>query len=135
MVYSIEPEPTLAANAKNFFSNIKNIEIINGTSESVLPDLLKKIKGDINFWLDGHYSAGVTFKGKSDTPIMEELAAIGEHRSHLGKITVLVDDIRCFNPHLPEYAAYPPVTALTEWAQQNGLRWHIEHDIFVAKNY
>jgi hypothetical protein len=47
------------------------------------------------FWLDGHYSAGITAQGNSDTPVMIEVEAILEH-----KITghvILIDDARCFN--------------------------------------
>src|SRR5262245_1784347 len=38
-VYSIEPEPTLFAKAKKYFSSYNNVEIINGTSEEVFPSL------------------------------------------------------------------------------------------------
>lgn len=132
-VYSIEPEPTLFKNAKKYFSNTKNVEILNGTSENIFPTLLPKINGDVNFWLDGHYSAGITFKGKQDTPILDELKAISNNINHFNNVCVLVDDVRCFNPLLPEYSTYPSLDVLVDWAQKNGLNWHIEHDIFVAK--
>ena len=133
-VYSIEPEPTLFANAKQYFSNVKNVEIINGTSESDFPTLLPKLKGNINFWLDGHYSAGATFKGAQDTPIVDELNCISKNIKNFDKICVLVDDIRCFNPEQPEYSTYPSIDFLVDWARNHNLNWHIEHDIFVAKN-
>jgi hypothetical protein len=135
IVYSIEPEPTLFANAKRYFDNFNNVEILNGTSEDIFPTLLPKITGNVNFWLDGHYSAGITFKGPKDTPIIDELKSISAHLSHFKKLTVLVDDIRCFNPHISEYSTYPSVDFLVDWARVNNLRWHIEHDIFVAKNH
>jgi len=133
-VYSIEPEPTLFANAKKYFNNVKNVEILNGTSESIFPALLPKINGDINFWLDGHYSGGITFKGPQDTPILDELKIVTNNMNHFNKICVMVDDIRCFNPHQSEYSTYPSVDELVHWAKENRLHWHIEHDIFVAKN-
>ncbi|MBM0106166.1 hypothetical protein JM946_15635 [Steroidobacter sp. S1-65] len=132
-VYSIEPEPTLFANAKRRFSNVANVEIINGTSESVFPSLLPTISGDVNFWLDGHYSGGITFQGTQTTPIVEELKVIAENRGRFGKLCVQVDDIRLFNPDLPEGAGYPPVDILVQWANEQKLGWHIEHDIFVAR--
>lgn len=132
-VYSIEPEPTLFANARRYFYKNSNVEILNGTSESVLPDLLPKIRGNVNFWLDGHYSAGITFKGDRDTPILDELNCISENIAHFGKICVLVDDIRCFDPRQPEYSNYPKIDILVAWANKHGLVWHIEHDIFVAR--
>lgn len=132
-VYSIEPEPTLFANAEKRFKNCANVKILHGTSEAVFPGLLPIISGDVNFWLDGHYSAGITFKGEQDTPIVDELESISANISRFGRICVLVDDIRCFNPQLPEYATYPSLDVLIDWARANGLLWHIEHDIFVAR--
>jgi hypothetical protein len=73
MVYSIEPEPTLFSKAEQRFSNTSNVKIIKGLSEEVFPKLLPTISGNVCFWLDGHYSEGITFKGPQDTPIMDEL--------------------------------------------------------------
>jgi hypothetical protein len=133
-VFSIEPEATLFANAYNYFKKFSNVEILNGTSEQIFPNLLPKIKGDVNFWLDGHYSAGITFKGTQDTPILEELKHIADNLNHFKKVCVLIDDVRCFNPKILEYSTYPSVNILVAWANNNNLDWHIEHDIFVAKN-
>lgn len=133
-VYSIEPEPTLYSNAIASFKNYPNVEILKGLSEEVFPYLLPKLSGNINFWLDGHYSAGSTHKGPQDTPILDELAHIAKNLSHFGKICVMIDDVRCFNPQLEEYSSYPPLNMLVEWANQNSLSWHIEHDIFIAKS-
>ncbi len=134
-VYSIEPEPLLFENAKKKLENIKNIEIINGTSEEVMPLLLSKISGNVNFWLDGHYSAGVTFKGEKDTPILDELNCIGENLARFGKVCIMIDDVRCFNPMIDEYSSYPALDVLVDWAKIHKLNWHIEHDIFVIKKY
>ena len=133
-VYSIEPEPTLFTNAKHYFANFKNVEILNGTSEEVFPRLLPTINGRVNFWLDGHYSAGLTFKGKQDTPVLEELENIAQNLVHFEKVCVLVDDIRCFSPNIKGYETYPPLNALVAWAEKYHLAWHIEQDIFIAKN-
>jgi hypothetical protein len=46
----------------------------------------------------------------------------------------MIDDVRCFNPELIEYSSYPTLNTLVEWANQNGLSWKIEHDIFIAKS-
>jgi glycosyltransferase involved in cell wall biosynthesis len=135
MVYSIEPEPALFSKAEQRFSNISNVKIIKGLSEEVFPKLLPTLSGDICFWLDGHYSAGITFKGPQETPIVDELAAIGEHVRQMGRVVVMIDDVRCFDPRNPEYAAYPPVEFLVDWARRYNLTWHIERDIFIARNH
>ena len=111
-VYSIEPEIKLFNRAHILFSNYSNVQILNGTSEDVFPSLLPRIKGDVNFWLDGHYSAGITFKGPQDTPILNELECISRNIGNFSRICVLVDDIRCFNPRLPEFASYPSLDTL-----------------------
>jgi hypothetical protein len=132
-VYSIEPEPKLFARAQKLFSSQNHVEILNGSSEDVFPVLLPILRGNVNFWLDGHYSAGITFKGSQDTPILDELASISRNIDSFGKICVLIDDIRCFNPLLPEYSTYPSLDTLVAWATEHKLNWHIEHDIFIAK--
>ena len=76
---------------------------------------------------------GITFKGKRDTPIIQELAAISDNFSRFDKVCVLIDDVRCFNPQIDEYSTYPPIDTLIVWAKKHQLKWHIEHDIFVAK--
>ena len=135
MVYSIEPEPTLFSKAEQKFSHTSNVKIINGLSEDVLTKLLPTISGNICFWLDGHYSGGITFKGPQETPIVDELEAIGRNVAQMGKVVVMVDDIRLFDPRTPEFSAYPPVDVLVDWARKTNFNWHIEHDIFIAKNH
>jgi hypothetical protein len=131
-VYSVEPEATLYERAKQRFADTENVSIIHATSEDTFPQLLPQLSGAVNFWLDGHFSAGFTFQGKVDTPIAEELAQIEVNRARFSRLSVLVDDVRCFDPSLPDYSSYPSVDFLVDWARRNKLKWHIEHDIFVA---
>ena len=133
VVYSIEPEPTLFLNAKKKFSKCNNVKILNSTSENAFSSLLPKLKGNVNFWLDGHYSGGLTFKGQKDTPIIDELRNIEENYGLYDKTCVMIDDIRCFNPKIAEYSEYPDLNFLVDWANRNNFDWHIEHDIFIIK--
>jgi hypothetical protein len=132
-VYSIEPDPILFANAREYFGKDANVEILNGTSEKIFPTLLPTLRGDVNFWLDAHYSGGATFRGRQDTPILDELKCIGENLGRFEHICILIDDVRCFAPHIEEFSGYPPTDVLVDWARACKLEWHIEHDIFVAK--
>jgi hypothetical protein len=134
IVYTIEPGPILFSKAKERFSHIRNVKVIDGLSEDVLPKLLPTLSGDVCFWLDGHYSAGITFKGPQDTPIIDELAAIGQNISRMRGVVVMIDDVRCFDPRNPEFSAYPAVDVLVDWARRHNFIWHIEHDIFIARN-
>ena len=131
-VYSLEPEATLFRNAREMFKGDSKVQIIHGTSETVLPNLLPTLEGDVNFWLDGHCSAGLTFQGPQNTPIAEELSCIAQNLAHFHRVCVLIDDIRQFVRNSDQ--GYPPLDFLVAWAADNNFQWHIEHDIFVAKN-
>lgn len=83
-------------------------------------------------WLDGHYSAGNTFQGPIDTPIRQEMAALEERQERFAALTVLVDDVRCFDSGNDDNGAYHSRSWLVAWANRCGMAWTIEHDIFVA---
>ena len=131
-VYTIEPDISLCTTSTRLLGHLQNVNVWNGSSEEILPELLPKLKGDISFWLDGHYSAGVTYKGPKDTPILDELNCISLNRGKFDRLCVLIDDVRCFDPLLKDYSTYPSIDSLIKWADQEKMRWHIEHDIFVA---
>ena len=131
-VYSIEPEPKLYSSACKRFEG-KNVTLFNDVSENVFPSLLPTLSGNINFWLDGHYSAGITFKGEKDCPVEDELSAIELNFSNFDKLTILIDDVRCFLPVNDTYAEYPSVDYLVDWARRMNLHWRIEHDIFIMQ--
>jgi len=133
-VYTIEPENALFEKAKARFLNNPNIHVINGLSEDVFPELLPTLSGIVNFWLDGHYSGGITHQGPSDCPVADELQSIENNLEKFNEVLVLIDDVRCFDPSISEYSDYPSVDFLVDWARRNSLEWHIEHDIFVAKS-
>ncbi len=132
-VYTIEPDRALFEQAKARLQGSQKIHVIHGLSEDVFPTLLPALSGTVNFWLDGHYSGGITHQGPTDCPVREELRNIEHNLSHFSNVTVLIDDIRCFDPSIPAYVDYPDVNYLVDWARKNNLHWHIEHDIFAAK--
>ena len=131
-VFSIEPEPRLAAGARSRFRTSDNVTIIEGLSEDHIDGILDSVHGPLSLWLDGHYSAGPTHRGPADTPIVRELQAVQRRLDRFNRITILVDDVRCFDPTNPEYASYPTRSWLVEWADGCGLDWMVEHDIFIA---
>ena len=102
-IYSIELSEELWARCNKRFAKQGHISIPHGDSGQVLPDLLSRIKAPCLFWLDGHYSAGITAKGNKETPILEELEYIFAHQ--IKDHTILIDDARLFTgqqgyPHL-----------------------------------
>ena len=131
-VYSLEPEPKLYAAACERFKD-KNVSLFNDVSENIFPSLLPKLSGNINFWLDGHYSAGITFKGEKDCPVEDELIAIEQNFDNFNKISILIDDVRCFLPNNSSYTDYPSIDYLVDWARRMNFHWRIEHDIFIMQ--
>ena len=131
-VYTIEPAQNLHNTACKRF-NGQNVTLFNDVSEKIFPILLPKLSGDINFWLDGHYSSGKTFKGQKDCPIEDELNAIEKNLENFSKISILIDDIRLFLPKSSNYSDYPSIDVLVDWARRLNMRWRIEHDIFIIQ--
>ena len=135
LVISLEPTVHFFRSAQARLHHLANVELFNAASEEAFEDQLCRLRGaPANFWLDGHYSGGPTmlFKGKA-TPIEHELATIAMYSSHFPEMAVFVDDTRLFANSLTPQDGYPPQSLLIEWADGLGLRWHIEHDIFVAR--
>lgn len=131
-VYSVEPEAKLYEAAYKRFKG-RNVSLLNDVSENVFPSLLPKLSGNINFWLDGHYSAGITFKGEKDCPVEDELIAIEQNCDNFNKISILIDDVRCFLPNNSLYTDYPSIDYLVDWARRMNFQWRIEHDIFIMQ--
>jgi hypothetical protein len=135
MVYTIEPAEQLYLDARERFRDTSNVEVINGMSEQVFPTLLGRLNGPVNFWLDGHYSTGVTFQGPKDCPLVEELDSIEKNLKNFSQVVILIDDVRyCANPEVHQFSGYPKLDVMVEWARKNGLFWHIEHDTMVIKS-
>ncbi len=93
-IISIEFDPPLAERAKNKFSLYGHVTILQGDSGQVLPSVISNITGPCLFWLDAHYSGGVTSKSDLETPIVKELKVLLEHpcSDHV----ILIDDAREF---------------------------------------
>ena len=134
-VHTIEPSLKYFKIASEKLRKVENVLISFGTSEECLPLILEKVEGDVNFWLDGHYSGGETFQAAQDTPIMDELQMIAGSLRNFRKIVVLIDDLRCFGSKNPDFQGYPERAYLIKWAEDLGLSWHIEFDMFIAKNF
>jgi hypothetical protein len=108
-IYSIELSKDLYERAVMVFKGVKNIELIHGDSGSELKKLLNKITQPALFWLDGHYSAGVTARGAKDTPIYEELHHI-LNSNDIGHV-IIIDDAHCFGND----PAYPSIEELSKF--------------------
>jgi hypothetical protein len=92
--YSIELSRELVDAAQVRLAEKPNVQLICGDSGVKLREILASINEPSLFWLDAHYSQGVTARSIRDTPIGSELDAIFSH--HIKDHIVLVDDARCF---------------------------------------
>jgi 23S rRNA A2030 N6-methylase RlmJ len=102
-VLSIELDDWLFRRAVRKFAGNPKVRIYHGDSAEILPGVLASLEGRALFWLDAHYSAGITARGMIDTPIVGEFEAILA-RSDTGHV-LLVDDANSFTAA----AGYPPV--------------------------
>jgi len=128
-VHTIEPSDECIARALGVLQDFDNVTMHKGFSEDVFPDLLGRLSGSVCFWLDGHFSGGITTKSLLDTPIKSELREIGRNLHLYDRCVVLIDDIReCGS------GDYPPLEYFVFWALRHGFHWTIEHDIFISKS-
>lgn len=132
-VISIEPDANLARCAKKRFQRQPKIEIREGASEHIFDKILTEVSGDVTFWLDGHWSGEGTYHGTNETPIRQECELIASNLPKMANTRIMIDDMRCFGAKDHAFRNYPSRHFLVSWARDNGLSWHIEHDIFVAE--
>lgn len=108
-IYSIELSKWLAKNARKRFAEYPHIHILEGDSSKILPQILSKINEPCLFWLDAHFSGGITTKGQKYTPIMSELTQILTHpiKNHV----ILIDDARLFGTK-PDYPSISEIETI-----------------------
>ncbi len=107
-IYSIELSEQLHEEARRRFERYEHIHLLRGDSGVELGKLMGELDGPALFWLDGHYSGGLTAKGEKDTPIREELLHVlsDTEANHV----ILIDDARCFGNRTD----YPTIEQLSE---------------------
>jgi hypothetical protein len=110
-IFSIELSRNLYETARARFEGVEHICIISGDSGTELGKVMSEVDLPALFWLDGHYSAGVTARGSKDTPICEELNHIlsAPDRGHV----ILLDDARCFGTD----PAYPTIEQIEDFVR------------------
>jgi hypothetical protein len=120
-IYSIELDDAHFQNAQKRFAGYPNIHILQGQSSKVLPRVLKDIGKPYLFWLDAHWSGGSTAKDKTETPIMQELECILNHKRAEDDI-ILIDDAHCFKGGND----YPSLKFLKEYVLSRYPDWIFE---------
>jgi len=92
---SIELADGYYQQAKARFESYPNVELLHGDSGALMSSVVSQLNTSALFWLDGHYSGGLTARGDCDTAISAELQAIltSSCKTHV----ILIDDARCFD--------------------------------------
>jgi hypothetical protein len=94
-LYTIEVDKNLWEKAKNKYSDKTKIEFIHGDSSKEIKKLINdKLDKNTIFFLDGHYSSGVTSFGEKHVPLYEELESINKFFKN--KAIIIIDDVRIF---------------------------------------
>jgi hypothetical protein len=120
-IFSIELQHDLAEKAKERFKDMDHIRILEGDSGRLLKTILIEVKEPAIFWLDAHYSGGLTARGESECPIYQEIDAIfATKENHL----LLIDDARLFNGE----GDYPTIDQLTKYIQDKDPRYKVSVD-------
>lgn len=93
-IYSIECDPQLARRAAQRFARYSHIQVVQGDSQKVLPELLKTLAQPALFWLDAGYYGWAGTHGDKQR-FSTELGAILRHpvKGHI----ILIDDARGLN--------------------------------------
>jgi len=127
-VYTLEPSKFYFDLSSKNLSDLSNVTVVNMTSEEGLLSIIEKIPNGahVNFWLDGHYSAGDTFLGANHCPVQQELNVISSKLQQIS-VTIFIDDFRLFGVE----EGYPSKDYLVNWSRDHGFSWSVEKDIFI----
>ncbi len=118
-VWSIELDHVLARHAARTFARDPRVVIIEGDSGDRLPEVLRELDSPALFWLDSHYSGGITARGDLDSPILRELEYIAANpiTGHV----LLIDDARCFTGE----GGYPTLDRLRAFIADRRPDWTV----------
>ena len=132
-VYTIEINPELRAKAMDLSKDYDNIHFLLGNSKEVLPENLTNFGDKAIFWLDGHYSGGITGGESDQCPVMEELKCLTKVKEPY----ILIDDARCFLGRPPKplnSEDWPQIDEVFKFLDENfpTHRFTIHDDVIIC---
>lgn len=125
---SIELGHHLFKRASLRFNGYSHILILEGDSGKVLPSVLRDLKDPAIFFLDGHYSEGITALGDKECPIYEELKHILSHE--VSNHVILIDDARYFTGQ----GDYPKLKEIKDYIYNKNSNYdmYVDRDIIYC---
>jgi hypothetical protein len=132
-VITIEVAPQLAQAARGALADLPGVAVREGSSRDVLPETIDGTKPTL-YWLDGHWSGGVTGGAEDECPVLAEIAAIAAGHPD---DCILIDDARLFlappsPPHRAEqWPSYREIEDAVHATRPDNLVL-VAHDIIVS---
>lgn len=111
-LYSVELDDELFNIVKKRFKKYNNIFLFKGDSKEKISEILDLINGPTIFFLDSHYSYGITAHGNLKTPILDEIKEIINKSKF--KHIILIDDLFCFVEGASGYPSISDVSMCVE---------------------
>lgn len=127
-IYSIELSRELYERGLKRFKEEPKVNLLNGDSGVRMDEIVSALNEKAIFWLDGHYSGGITAQAEKDCPVMEELQSIVKSPyDH----TILIDDARLFNGKND----YPTLDEIRNFFKHHNKKYSlkIENDVIVIQ--
>lgn len=133
-VLTLEYSRELYDEAVRQFHSISNIEFIFGDSRTELSQIVERLEGISLFWLDAHWSGGLTYGDNDQCPLIEEINII--NNSDFDNF-IFIDDARLFTsppqpPHKIEQ--WPDIIAVIKALQSGNSDKYIViiEDVIIA---
>jgi hypothetical protein len=122
---SIELDEELYRAARMRFAAYPQVQLLHGDSGVKLAEATKGLKEPALFWLDAHYSFGVTAGRGTNAPIFKELSCLAGRQQF--RDAILIDDARLFGWDF----GYPRLRKVKKFVAFHwpGHRFYIESDI------
>lgn len=133
-VYSIELSPSLYDHCCKLFEGNPQVHLYLGDSSIELENIISVIDQQATFWLDAHYSGGITATS-GNSPILTELKVIAQHpiKTH----TILIDDVRLFGTSESDFIKLEEIINAIKEINPNYIFYfengYIPNDVLVAE--
>ena len=128
-IYTLEASRILFETAKKRLAHLDHVSCLNGHSLSAQHSSLSKLSSSepakVLFWLDAHYSGGITSSNAGLCPLLDELNYIIHHHRNA---CIIIDDFRLIKTKEPGYPSENEIQQLI-YASHNSI---VRTDMLVA---